>query len=201
SKTLDITHLQKVLKLLREGHFNGDWEGLGLELGLYQHPTLSNIQYNYTRAAALRECLATWLLKADAVDENGGVTYVSLANAVERLSQKSVADYIRRKCGIDCSQEEIIESNDIPQSKPVPAQDSYHIAEEEEKEKQIAEKSGVRHRILNVKEPQVLSPSPQELKKAGSSCSYLQVMIAFICIALFAIVGIMSYMVFVRRNF
>uniref|UniRef100_A0A1X7U9G0 Death domain-containing protein n=1 Tax=Amphimedon queenslandica TaxID=400682 RepID=A0A1X7U9G0_AMPQE len=173
SKTLDITHLQKVLNLLREGHFNGDWEGLGLELGLYQHPTLSNIQYSYTRGAALRECLATWLLKADAVDENGGVTYVSLANAVERLSQKSVADYIRRKCGIDCSQEEIIESNDIPQSKPVPAQDSYHIAEEEEKEKQIAEKT-------------------------GSSCPWTillgVVVFMFICVALFAIVGITAYM-------
>ena len=98
-KTLDITDLQKVLQLLREGGFNGDWEGLGLELGLYKQPTLSNIQHSCTKGgeAALRECLTAWLQKADAVDEYGGATYVSLANAVERLNQKAVADDIRSK--------------------------------------------------------------------------------------------------------
>ena len=114
------------MQLLREGGFNGDWEGLGLELGLYKQPTLSNIQHSYRTEggeAALRECLATWLQRADAVDKYGGATYVSLANAVERLNQKAVADYIRSelgvivshcyfliivgKCQIDDSQEEI----------------------------------------------------------------------------------------------
>ena len=86
-----------MLTLLREAHFNGDWEGLGLQLGLYQHPTLSNIQHtNGGRGAALRECLASWLQRADGVDENGGANYVSLANAVERLDQKAAADHIRR---------------------------------------------------------------------------------------------------------
>ena len=62
------------------------------------------------------------------MDENGGVTYVSLANAVERLSQKAVADYIRselgaivfillffivEKCQIDDSQEEITQISSI----------------------------------------------------------------------------------------
>ena len=97
-KTLDITDLQKVLDLLREFHFDGDWEGLGLGLGLYKQPTLSNIQNSYPKVdVALRECLTAWLQKADAVDKYGGATYVSLANAVERLNQKAVADDIRSK--------------------------------------------------------------------------------------------------------
>ena len=87
-----------MLNLLRDAHFNGDWEGLGLQLGLYQHPTLSNIQHtNGGRGAALRECLASWLQRADGVDKNGGANYVSLANAVERLGQKAAADHIRSK--------------------------------------------------------------------------------------------------------
>ena len=87
-----------MLNLLRDAHFNGDWEGLGLQLGLYQHPTLSNIQHtNGGRGAALRECLASWLQRADGVDKNGGANYVSLTNAVERLDQKAAADHIRSK--------------------------------------------------------------------------------------------------------
>ena len=94
-QSLDITDLQRVLNLLRDAHFNGDWEGLGLQLGLYQHPTLSNLQHTYGRGAALRECLALWLQRGDGVDKNGGANYVSLANAVERLGQRAAADDIR----------------------------------------------------------------------------------------------------------
>ncbi|XP_019861280.1 PREDICTED: uncharacterized protein LOC109589669 [Amphimedon queenslandica] len=108
SKSLDITGLQKVLHLLRECHFNGDWEGLGLELGLYKQPTLSNIQHSYTREreAALRECLSAWLQRTDAVNEYGGATYVSLVNALKGLGQKTVADDICKKCRINLPQEE-----------------------------------------------------------------------------------------------
>uniref|UniRef100_A0A1X7UJ62 Uncharacterized protein n=2 Tax=Amphimedon queenslandica TaxID=400682 RepID=A0A1X7UJ62_AMPQE len=95
-KTLDITDLKDVLTLLRECHFNGDWEGLGIELGLYKHPTLSDIQQSYTRSSTLTECLASWLLRVDGVDQNGGATYVSLANAFETLGQNAIADHIRK---------------------------------------------------------------------------------------------------------
>ena len=89
------------MQLLREGGFNGNWEGLGLELGLCINSKLSNIQHSYCTEgeAALRKCLTAWLERADAVDKYGGATYVSLANAVERLNQKAVADYIRSELG------------------------------------------------------------------------------------------------------
>ncbi|XP_019855439.1 PREDICTED: uncharacterized protein LOC109584221 [Amphimedon queenslandica] len=106
-KSLDIKDLREILKLLREGHFNGDWEGLGLELGLYKQPTLSNIQHSYTKGEApLRECLTAWLQRTDAVNESGGATYASLANALDTIGQKAVADHIRKECQIHFLQEE-----------------------------------------------------------------------------------------------
>ena len=84
------------MRLLRSGLFNGRWEDLGLQLGLYK-PTLSNIQANYPRDndACLRECIAKWLQRADAVDSKGGANYVTLAEALEEMEQKNPADHIR----------------------------------------------------------------------------------------------------------
>ena len=84
------------MRLLKNGLFNGRWEDLGLQLGLYK-PTLSNIQANYPRGndACLRECIARWLQRADGVDSKGGANYVTLAEALEEIDQKNTADHIR----------------------------------------------------------------------------------------------------------
>ena len=88
------------MSLLKNGHFNGSWEDLGLQLGLYKH-TLSVIQANHPRNvdACLRECITKWLERADGVDSNGGANYVTLAEALEdnMVGQKSTADHIRSK--------------------------------------------------------------------------------------------------------
>ena len=93
-KSLNIKNLSKVLTLLRKGGFNGDWQRLGLELGLLQ-PTLSAIQAK--NSDNLRECIVKWLERADDVDDNGGANYISLARALIELDQKNTADYICSK--------------------------------------------------------------------------------------------------------
>ena len=85
------------MRLLKSGLFNGRWEDLGLQLGLYK-PTLSKIQADNPRGnnACLTECIAKWLQRADAVDRKGGANYVTLAKALEEIDQKNTADHIRR---------------------------------------------------------------------------------------------------------
>ena len=83
--------------LLKNGLFNGSsWEGLGLQLGLYE-PTLSNIQTNYPRdvVTCLKECIKKWLQRADGVDSKGGANYVTLAEALECMDQKDTAHHVR----------------------------------------------------------------------------------------------------------
>ena len=94
-RSLDITDLLEILTLLKNGHFNGSWETLGLHLGLYD-PTLKSIKANYPRDIdiCLRECIVDWLKKCDGVYE---VSYVTLAKALEEMGQKSTAKYIRGK--------------------------------------------------------------------------------------------------------
>ena len=84
------------MSLLRSGLFNGRWEDLGLQLGLYK-PTLSNIQADNPRGnnACLTECIAKWLQRADGVDSKGGASYVTLAEALKEMNQKHTADHIR----------------------------------------------------------------------------------------------------------
>uniref|UniRef100_A0A1X7TTF0 Death domain-containing protein n=1 Tax=Amphimedon queenslandica TaxID=400682 RepID=A0A1X7TTF0_AMPQE len=180
-QSLDITDLQKVLNLLRETHFNGDWEGLGLELGLYQHPTLSNLQHTHDRGAALRECLAVWLQRADGVDKNGGANYVSLANAVERLGQRATAGDIRRRCGIETAEEDapVIETGGRSPVTALPVQEDSYIAEEEEKpsKKEDEDGGGVRQRSTVASQEQEQEQEQQEKTpphkvKKGSYCNW-----------------------------
>ena len=97
-QSLGIKNLKEILSLLKNGLFNGKWENLGLQLGLYKH-TLNIIQANYPRDndACLRECVTKWLERADGVDNNGGANYVTLAKALEEMDQKNTADYIHSK--------------------------------------------------------------------------------------------------------
>ena len=92
--------MNKVLTALKNSHFNGHWEDLGLQLGLYK-PTLSNIQADNSRDndARLTECIVKWLQRADGVDSKGGANYVTLAEALEEMEQKNTANHIRGKCG------------------------------------------------------------------------------------------------------
>ena len=84
------------MRLLKNGLFNGSWKTLGLKLGLYD-PTLNSIQTNnpVDVDACLRECIASWLQRADGVDSKGEANYVTLAEALEEMEQKNTADHIR----------------------------------------------------------------------------------------------------------
>ena len=96
-QSLSITDLSEILTLLKDGLFNGSWEDLGLQLGLYK-PTLNNIQADNPRGnnACLRECIAKWLQRYDGVDSKGGASYDTLDEALEKMGQKNPANYIRR---------------------------------------------------------------------------------------------------------
>ena len=84
---------------LRNACFGNDmWKELGLELGL-QPGTLGVIENNHSRNAdrCHDECLTKWLQRADNVDKCHGVpTYSSLADALDEISRKDVADKIRK---------------------------------------------------------------------------------------------------------
>ena len=97
TQSLDITDLNEILTLLKDGHFSGSWEDLGLKLGLYKH-TLGTIQANYPRDndACLRECITKWLQRADDVDSKGGANYATLTKALQNMyHQKNTVDHIR----------------------------------------------------------------------------------------------------------
>ena len=79
-----------MLNNLRNGGFSDEsYYNLGLELGLYRN-TLSSIRANN---ACIRECISSWLKRADDVDERGGANWTALCNAVEKID-RATADYI-----------------------------------------------------------------------------------------------------------
>ena len=90
---LTVVHLIDVLRLLNEGHFyEADWFKLGLQLGL-RYSTIRSIETNNPRDShrCLRECIVKWLQRADGVDRP---SYVTLAEALDKMGQRSIADHI-----------------------------------------------------------------------------------------------------------
>ena len=75
---------------------NTEWKALGLALGL-QMRTLNVIEKDHPNNTngCHDECLTKWLQRADDVDTHHGVpTYSSLADALDKINQKDVADKI-----------------------------------------------------------------------------------------------------------
>ena len=90
---IEVGCLKDVVNALGESHFpSSRWSPLGLQLGLLQ-PTLIDIKakYNNDPDECLQECLTRWLKRADNVDENGGPTVESLASALNKIGEVSIA--------------------------------------------------------------------------------------------------------------
>ena len=87
-----MTDLENILKLLEDGQFNKDWHTLGLKLGLFPQ-TLLKIQAS-DADSCLKECISRWLERVDDVDTKGGVSQITLANALQEMGQENTADHI-----------------------------------------------------------------------------------------------------------
>ena len=94
---VDITNLNDALTKLKQ--FPKDrWGNFGLRCGLH-HNTLKTIEANYPRDAerCFTECVACWLRREDAVDEEGEPTLQRLADIVEAVGDKATAENIRNQ--------------------------------------------------------------------------------------------------------
>ena len=90
-----ITDLSHILNQLK--HFPKDkWKDFGLKEGLYA-PTLSAIgdTHRGNSEECFRRCLSLWLERADNVDEEGKPTWQRLAEILEEMGNKALADEIR----------------------------------------------------------------------------------------------------------
>ena len=85
---MKIEDLEGILTALRKGRFSSSkWHNLGLELGLLE-PDLSVIKHDKHNAdPCLTGVVTKWLEKNEA-------TYKGLVDALRKMEQKAVADYI-----------------------------------------------------------------------------------------------------------
>ena len=99
SCTLDITDLGRILKQL-ELFPKDKWHDFGLEAGLYD-PTLSAIgdDHRGNSKECFKRCLSLWLQRADNVDGKGKPTWQRLADILEEMDNKALADTIRIEKG------------------------------------------------------------------------------------------------------
>lgn len=96
---LGITDLDAIVKELKL--FSKDkWDTFGLKAGLYQ-PTLSAIEANHNKDVdkCFRECVSCWLQKQDKVEEKGVPTWRRLADILEEVGDKALAENIRKRAG------------------------------------------------------------------------------------------------------
>lgn len=77
-----------------------EWDKFGLVAGLYQ-PTLSAIEANHNKDVdkCFRECVSCWLHKQDKVEEKGVPTWLRLADILEEVGYKDLAENIRKRAG------------------------------------------------------------------------------------------------------
>ena len=87
--------LDAILNQLEQFHKN-EWKRFGLKAGLYDS-TLSTIEANHSKDCeeCFRRCLTRWLERADNVDEKGKPTWQRLADILEEMGNKALADTIR----------------------------------------------------------------------------------------------------------
>ena len=91
--------LDGILNTLEKNYFNkGDWDQLGLRLGLL-YPTLKSIKaaYNNDPAKCLTDMLSHWLNRTDHVDTKGGPTLNTLALTLKDMGYTAAYDNIKQK--------------------------------------------------------------------------------------------------------
>ena len=95
---LDIEDLYNVKTELKE--FNKpDWREFGSKAGL-SYTTLNGIQANKTNVDdRFEECLACWLRRQDKVDEQGKPSRIRLAEILDEIGDRALADKIRDRKG------------------------------------------------------------------------------------------------------
>ena len=96
---LGINDLNAILNQLGQFH-KREWKKFGLKAGLYP-PTLSTIEANHSNDCeeCFSRCLSLWLQRADNVDGEGKPTWQRLADILEEMGYKAVADTIRNNKG------------------------------------------------------------------------------------------------------
>jgi hypothetical protein len=101
NETLKVKDLDVVLNCLSFHQFsNSQWQDLGLQLGLYM-PTLNDIKndcvgHSEQSRECLRKCLTAWLEGKDKVLNKGGPSWTLLADALDVIREKNIAESIRK---------------------------------------------------------------------------------------------------------
>lgn len=91
---LGIKDLNTIVSALKDSSFDySKWSDLGLKLGLFQ-TRLSTIKSDNSKdaEACLEETLVGWLNLVDDVEKNGGTTWNTLVDALEKIDRKAVAE-------------------------------------------------------------------------------------------------------------
>ena len=88
-------NLDAILNQLEQFHKN-EWKKFGLKAGLYDS-TLSTIgdDHRGDSEECFKRCLSLWLKRADNVDGKGKPTWQRLADILEEMGNKALADEIR----------------------------------------------------------------------------------------------------------
>ena len=95
---LDIGDLYNVKTELKEFK-KSDWREFGSKAGL-SYNTLDEIENDKKKVKDhFEECLACWLRRKDEVDEKGKPSWRRLAEILEELGERALADKIRGRKG------------------------------------------------------------------------------------------------------
>ena len=92
---LDLNDLETELKEFKKS----DWKKFGSEAGL-SYNTLDEIEADKPNShQCFVECLSCWLKRKDKVDEKGKPSWMRLAEILEELGDRTLADKIRGRKG------------------------------------------------------------------------------------------------------
>uniref|UniRef100_A0A1X7SNK3 Death domain-containing protein n=1 Tax=Amphimedon queenslandica TaxID=400682 RepID=A0A1X7SNK3_AMPQE len=112
---VDTGDLDKIKTELKDFNIS-DWREFGSKAGL-KYETLKIIQENNAKVQdRFEECLAYWLRRKDNVDDKGKPSWRRLAEILEELGDKALADRIRDRKGVpsDVHKEEQVKNVTTP---------------------------------------------------------------------------------------